>query len=447
MTDARARVQRVCVVGLGKLGACIAAALASRGFDVVGTDVDPSKADALRQRRAPVEEPGLQEMIERGSSRLQATSDWDEAVAQSDAAFFVPATPSLPDGSFSNDFLLQALRAIGEEVARQEKSRYLFVVNSTVTPGSCDSVFKPLLEETLNGKYGEDFGLCYNPEFIALGDVIRGLLEPDFVLIGESDELSGRRLEDVYARFCTNNPPIIRMSNVNAELAKISVNCFVTMKVSFVNQLTAVAARLPGADARVILEAIGRDRRIGAAYLKPGLGYGGPCFPRDNRLFQYVARVAGAEAALAEAADRINEQVNQRLFETVRAHAHVGEAVAVLGLAYKPGTNVIECSPGVWLCEQLAQEGWSVLAHDYAAGETAARTLSNGRVRVCSDPQQIFQEGCRTLVVTCPWPAYRDLFAKAGPLLQPGSVVIDPWAFLKESVSQARQVVHVAVLA
>ena len=266
MTDARARVQRVCVVGLGKLGACIAAALASRGFDVVGTDVDPSKVDALRQRRAPVEEPGLQEMIERGSSRLQATSDWDEAVAQSDAAFFVPATPSLPDGSFSNDFLLQALRAVGGKVASQKKSRYLFVVNSTVTPGSCDTGLKPLLEETLNGKCGEDFGLCYNPEFIALGDVIRGLLEPDFVLIGESDELSGRRLEDVYARFCTNNPPIIRMSNLNAELAKISVNCFVTMKVSFVNQLTAVTARLPGADARVILEAIGQDRRIGAAY-------------------------------------------------------------------------------------------------------------------------------------------------------------------------------------
>lgn len=440
-------IHRLAVVGLGKLGACIAAALAGRGVEVVGIDVDSAKVDALRQRRAPVEEPGLQEMIEQASSRLQATSDWDEAIAQSDAAFFVPATPSLPDGSFDNSYLVEALRSAAQVGRAGKKEQFLFVVNSTVTPGSCDNVFKPLLEETLRGKCGEDFGLCYNPEFIALGDVIQGLLEPDFVLIGESDQLSGRRLEDIYRRFCTNSPPIMRMSNLSAELAKISVNCFVTMKVSFVNQLTAVAARLPGADARVILEAIGKDTRIGASYLKAGLGYGGPCFPRDNQLFQYVARVAGVEAALAEAADRINEQVNERLFDTVRAHARAGETVAVLGLAYKPNSNVIECSPGIWLCQRLAQEGWTVLAHDYAAGETAARALSNGRVRVCPDPQQVFREGCRTFVVTCPWPQYKELFAQAGPLLKPGSVVIDPWALLNGSVIQTRSVDHVSVLA
>ena len=444
---AKGEIRCLAVVGLGKLGACIAAALAGRGFEVVGIDVDRSKVDALRQHRAPVEEPGLQEIIGQGSSRLQAASDWAKAISQADAAFFVPATPSLPDGSFDNSYLVEALRSAAQVVRAEKKEQFLFVVNSTVTPGSCDNVFKPLLEETLKGKCGEDFGLCYNPEFIALGDVIRGLLEPDFVLVGESDELSGRRLEEIYRRLCTNSPPVLRMSNLNAELAKISVNCFVTMKVSFVNQLTAVAARLPGADARVILEAIGRDRRIGATYLKPGLGYGGPCFPRDNRLFQYVARAAGVEAALAEAADRINEQVNERLYETVRAHARAGETVAVLGLAYKPNTNVIECSPGIWLCERLAQEGWSVLAHDYAAGETAARALSSGRVRVCPDPRQIFQEGCRAFVVTCPWPEYKELFAKAGPLLKPGSIVIDPWSLLNGGVNRDRGVNHVSDLA
>jgi UDPglucose 6-dehydrogenase len=434
------------VVGLGKLGACIAGCLASRGFDVVGIDTDFSKVDALRQRRAPVDEPGLQEMIEQ-ASRLRATTDWKEAVTQSDAAFFVPATPSLPDGSFSNAFLLRALQTVGEEVARQEKPQYLFVVNSTVTPGSCDSVFKPLLERVLGGECGENFGVCYNPEFIALGAVLRGLLEPDFVLIGESDPYAGQRLEGVYRDLCINGCPVMRMSNLNAELAKISVNCFVTMKVSFVNQLAAVAARLPGADARVILDAIGNDHRIGADYLKPGLGYGGPCFPRDNRLFQYTAQMAGAEAALAAAADQINEQVNQRLLETVRAYAKLGETVAVLGLAYKPNTNVVECSPGIWLCEHLAQGGWPVLAHDFAAGENAARALSNGRIRVCSDSQQVFQENCRTFVVTCPWPHYRELFTRAQSQLNPGSVVIDPWGLLHGCFAQDQEVNHVSTLA
>ncbi|MCI0721176.1 MAG: 3-hydroxyacyl-CoA dehydrogenase NAD-binding domain-containing protein, partial [Acidobacteria bacterium] len=135
--DEEPKIQKVCVVGLGKLGACIAAVLASRGYAVVGVDVDSAKVDALRRRRAPVEEPGLQEMIEQASSRLQATSDWVDAIAQSDAAFFVPATPSLPDGSFDNSFLVAALRSAAQVVRAEKKQQFLFVINSTVTPGSC----------------------------------------------------------------------------------------------------------------------------------------------------------------------------------------------------------------------------------------------------------------------------------------------------------------------
>jgi UDPglucose 6-dehydrogenase len=214
------------------------------------------------------------------------------------------------------------------------------------------------------------------------------------------------------------------MSNINAELAKITVNCAVTMKISFANQLGAVCAKIPGADAHVILQAVGRDRRIGSHYFKPGLGYGGPCFPRDNQLFQYTARSVGAEAPLAAATDRINEGVNQRLLQTVLAHARPGQPVAVLGLAYKPYTNVIECSPGIWLCRELAARGFRVLAHDYAASNGASAVLAERGVQLCAEPGELFREGCRTFAITCPWPAYRDLFVPGTP--PAGIAIIDP---------------------
>ena len=430
MLQGAGKLQKIGVVGLGKLGSCVAACLASRGFDVIGIDADPVKVETLQNGRAPVEEPRLQEKINEGRPRLKATKNFAEIVEHSDVCFFITPTPSLPDGSFDNQYLIQALQSVASEVHRQGKANYLFNVNSTVTPGTCDSIFKPMLEKILEGKCGKDFGLGYNPEFIALGNVVYGLLEPDFVLVGESDAQTGERLEHIYGRFCANNAPVERMSCADAELAKISVNCAVTMKISFVNQLSAVCAKMPGTDPRVILGAIGRDRRIGSEYLKPGLGYGGPCFPRDNRLFQYTAKSVGVEAPLAHATDRVNDQVNARLLQTVLAHAPNGDSVAVLGLAYKPLSNVIECSTGVWLCQQLAGKGTTVLAHDYAANGNASPTLTAAKVKIVEDPMKLLD--CRVLVVTCPWPGYLELFKSGKNDLKPGTVLIDPWGMLKD---------------
>ena len=441
------QIQKIAVFGLGKLGACIAAGLASRGFQVIGYDVDRRKTEAVKKGLAPIEEPHLQETIAKAGSRLKATDEIQEAVAQSEASFFVPSTPSLPDGSFSNHFLIPALESAAVAVRQQQKQRHLFVVNSTVTPGTSDDVLKPLLEKILEGECGKAFGLCYNPEFIALGDVIHGLLQPDFVLIGQSDPLSGELLEQVYRTFNTNSAPIERMSNINAELAKISLNCAVTMKISFVNQLSGVCARIPGADPGVILKAIGKDRRIGLDYLKPGLGFGGPCFPRDNRLFQYVAQSVGAEDALSRATDKVNEDVNRRLFETVLSVCPDGAAVGVLGLAYKPFTAVVDRSPGMWLCERLAGADRQVFAHDYLAGRNAASVLPNGRVRVCEDPAEVLQNGSQTFVVTCPWPAYKELFESSAPQLSSkGAVIVDPWRLLDTLAPSLKNVRHITTL-
>ena len=289
-------IQSASVFGLGKLGACIAATLAARGFDVVGVDIDAEKVRRVNEGLPPVEEPLLAQTIQAGRARLRASTDLREAV-KTDVSFFIPPTGSLPDGSFSNEYLLKAMQPCAKALAGAGKKGHLFVCSSTTTPGACDTVLVPMIEKETKWTCGRDFGFCYNPEFIALGNVINGLLEPDLVLIGESDPESGAALEAFYRKYNRNRPQISRMSLVSAELTKISLNSYITMKISFTNQLRMIAERFPKADIHAVLDAIGSDSRIGKKYLRAGLSYGGPCFPRDNRLVAYTARQVGVSAS------------------------------------------------------------------------------------------------------------------------------------------------------
>jgi UDPglucose 6-dehydrogenase len=288
---------KVSVVGLGKLGVCVAAVLADRGFKVVGIDVDKAKVDVVNSGRSLIPEPTLEDLISQNSKNLRATTNHYDAVKQTQASFVIVPTPSEPDGSFSLKFVVEAIEKIGRAIADKD-GYHLVVINSTVSPGSMENRVKPLLEEVTGKKCGMDFGLCYNPEFIALGDVIRGLLEPDLVLIGESDPKAGSILADMYKRICVNNPPIERTSFINAEIAKIAINSYITMKITFANLLAEICENTDGADVDEVTRIIGRDSRIGSKYLKGGLGYGGPCFPRDNIAFARFAEYVGVKAEL-----------------------------------------------------------------------------------------------------------------------------------------------------
>jgi UDPglucose 6-dehydrogenase len=412
-------IKTASVCGLGKLGACIAATLAARGFEVVGVDIDKEKVTKINQGLVPLDEPLLAETIRAGHRRLRATLDPRETVA-TDATFFIPPSPSLPDGSFSNEFLLKAMQPVAGAMRAAGKRNHLFVCSSTTTPGAIDGVLIPMLERELGGICGRDFSVCYNPEFIALGDVINDLLEPDLVLIGESDPQSGAALEQLYKKYNRNSPRVARMSIVSAELTKISLNSYVTMKISFTNQLRLIAARHPRADIHAILDALGSDSRIGRKYLRAGLSYGGPCFPRDNRLLAYTASRVGLQAPLAEASDRINERTKEDLVETVQEMVRPGDIVAVLGVTYKPGTYITEEAAGLYLAQRLKYRGYRVLVHDFAA--TLANTPSLREFELISDWEEFKNNpGVRLAVVCCPWPQYRELAPAAG------TKVFTPW--------------------
>jgi len=400
-------IQSVSVCGLGKLGGCMAATFAARGFPVVGVDIDPDKIQKVNSGIPPVDEPLLKETMAEGKGRLRATNDAAEAV-KTDVSFFIPPSPSLPDGSFSNEYLLKAMQPVARAVREAGKTGHIFVCSSTTTPGAIDSVLIPMLEKETGWTCGSEFHFCYNPEFIALGNVINGLLEPDFVLIGESDPAAGAVLEELYRHYNRNKCRIARMSIISAELTKISVNSYITMKISFTNQLRMIAEKFPKAEINTILDAIGTDTRIGHKYLRAGLSFGGPCFPRDNRLLAYAAREVGSEAPLAEASDRTNELTKSNLLAKVTELVPAGGTVLVLGLSYKPDTYITEESAGLHLAQHLKRQGYRVLVHDFAA--TPSNSPALHEFEVVEDLKDIEKRTGIDLAVVCsPWPQYRDI--------------------------------------
>ncbi len=431
---------RISVIGLGKLGACMAASMASKGAHVIGVDVNSSTVDALNEGKAPVVEPHLQEMIAANRPRLRATSEFNEAVAGSSLTFIIVPTPSDKSGGFSIRYAEQAARSIGRAL-RNKKEYHLVALTSTVMPGSTQYGILPALEEESGKKCGRDFGLCYNPEFIALGSVIYDLLHPDFILIGESDERAGAVLEEWYGQYCDNHPPVARMNFVNAELAKISVNTYVTMKITFANMMAAICEELPGADVDTVTAAIGRDSRIGRRYLTGGLGYGGPCFPRDNKALASMAQTLGAPGALADTTDRVNQALLARQAERIHALLRPGMRLGILGLAYKPNTNVIEESQGLALAQALSDNGNPVAVYDALALDNA-RSVLKDKVQYMNSATECIRNS-DLVVVTLPAEEFSALEAADFPRREEKLVVLDCWRTLAAALRDCPWVEYV----
>jgi len=357
-------IQRIGVVGLGKLGAPMAAVFAKSGYDVLGGDINADYVEKLQQGVAPVDETDLQAFITLGKERLNATTDITSIGKLCDAIFVIVPSPSDAHHNFSNEYIIDAVKTLGTGIKDSQDPK-LVVITSTVMPGSTGGPIKTALEEASGRPLGPNLGLCYNPEFIALGSVIQDMLNPDFILIGESDQKWGETLEAIYQKACAQPPIFKRMNFVNAEITKISVNTYTTTKISYANMLANLCTQIRGADADIVADAVGTDSRIGTKYLKGGVGFGGPCFPRDNKAFISLAQSSGVDATLAEATDTINRQqidvIEHMIFD---AMSDEDTKIGIYGLAYKNGTAVTEASHGWILAERLAQKQAQVFVYD-----------------------------------------------------------------------------------
>jgi UDPglucose 6-dehydrogenase len=355
-------------------------------------------------------------------------------VAATDVTFIVVPTPSDETGGFSLAYLLDACGPVADALAAKD-DYHLVVITSTVLPGATDSEIVPLLEQRSGKRVGADFGLCYNPEFIALGSVIRDMLRPDMVLIGESDERAGSLLAAIYETTTENEPVIARMNFVNAELAKISINTFVTTKISYANMLAELCERLPGADIDTVTSAVGADSRIGVKYLRGAMPYGGPCFPRDNVAFAALARSLGTRATLAEATDEVNRRQVARIRDLVASRVDAGARVAVLGLAYKAQTPVVEEAAGLHLAQLLVDGGFDVSVYDPVAAATARPLLGDTVTFAASAADAV--TSADAVVIATPWDEFRlldlSLLQREGGRM----LVVDGWRVLDAAAVDA----------
>lgn len=375
-------MNRIAVVGLGKLGSCIAACFANAGVFVKGCDLDVEKTQAINEGKAPVDEPQLNDYLVRAHKygTITATADINKVTADTQACIFVVPTPSLSNGRFDNSFIAKTLEA----VAKTAPPDYLFIIASTVAPGSCDREFLPLL-----AKYHHT-NLSYTPQFIALGTVIPNLIRPDFLLVGESNEKSGINAAELWARLHPSGANAHVMSLTEAELAKLALNCALAAKIGLANEIGMLAESL-GCDPHRVLGAVGSDHRIGRDYFRYGFAVAGPCLPRDGACLRHVALEVRRKAHLATAADQVNTEL---LWKIAHECASRPGRIGILGTAYKPGTPHTDRSASLSIARYLTGKGREVRTTDPAAPHT--HSLDEALE-------------CEIIFVATDWPEYRNL--------------------------------------
>ena len=291
------------------------------------------------------------------------------------------------------------------------------VVSSTVMPGSCEKEFIPLLEARSGLTVGQEIGLAYSPEFIALGSVLKDMSQPDLILIGESDPRTGDVVSEIALSMVSNSPEIRRMSLSSAEITKIAINTFVTTKISYANMLSELCDEIPGSNIDDVTNAVGSDRRVGNLYLKGALGYGGPCFPRDNAALAFSAESRGLKADIARATDSVNRRQVERIVSLVLRNSESGDQVGVAGIAYKPSTPVVDESQALDIARALSEADRNVVAFDPLVDGSTIGGSENFVVTKSSSEM----DRATVIVMTNP---------ELGPALEdtaPGALIIDMW--------------------
>ncbi len=342
----------ISIIGVGKLGLCLSLNLERKGFNIVGVDVSESYVSSLNNKSFKSTEPYVNEFLQSSKNIFFTTSL--ELALKNDVIFVVVKTPSTPEWKYDHtqiDNIVDELIKIGKQNTRKD-----LIINSTTFPGYCDTIQKRLSD--LN------YFVSYNPEFIAQGSIIMDQLNCDSVLIGESDKTAGDTIEHIYKVMCDSNPIINRMSRTESELTKLSVNCFLTTKISFANMIGDISERI-NCNPNVILNAVGSDSRIGNKYLKPGFGFGGPCFPRDNRALSKCAEEVGIDAVISKSTDIMNEKhLEYQIQNFVKNNPDMTKKVVIPYVTYKKESTLIEESQQLKFALSLKNMGYNVVVSD-----------------------------------------------------------------------------------
>ena len=414
-------------LGLGYVGLTYAVAFACTGFKVLGYDVDQEKARDIAAGRLPIYEPELDKLLHRSLQErsFQILNNPMKTVLESDITFITVGTPENVDGSVNLKYVIDASRLIGEAI-KHKKDWHLIVIKSTVPPGTTEKVVAKTIMETSTKRVGKDFGLCVNPEFLREGNAVEDVFNPDRIIIGAYDKRSGDRLEEVFRQFYGKNlPPIIKTNLVNAEIIKYANNAFLAMKISFINMIANLCEKIPGADVRVVAKGIGLDRRIGADFLKAGLGFGGSCLPKDLKALQAYSKELQVKLPLVEATLKINELQPLKAVQmlTDLLGNLNGRQVAVLGLAFKPNTDDMRNAVSIKIVNELLAKGAKVIVYDPAALKNAKKIFGNS-VEYANSALECLRGAEAALIVT-EWDEFKKLTPEDFKNLMKTPIIID----------------------
>ncbi|NOT07417.1 MAG: UDP-glucose/GDP-mannose dehydrogenase family protein [Gemmatimonadales bacterium] len=416
---------KVTIVGSGYVGLVAGACLAETGNDVVCADVDARKIARLTASDIPIYEPGLEELVRRNQEegRLRFTTDVGAAVQHGKVVFIAVGTPPGEDGSADLKHVLSVARTVGQHMNEAK----VVVTKSTVPVGTAEKVRAAVRAETR-----DPFHVCSNPEFLKEGAAIEDFMKPDRVVLGVDSDEAREIMAELYAPFVRTGNPILFMDIPSAEVTKYAANAMLATRISFMNQVADLCERV-GADVSMVRKGIGSDRRIGTAFLFPGPGYGGSCFPKDVKALISTSRQMGMEPSLLEAVEEVNERQKRVLAKKLVARlgpSLKGRQIAIWGLAFKAETDDMRESPSIALIDGILDAGGAVRVHDPKAMEVA-RELFGDRLYYARDPYDALA-GADALAIVTEWLVYRNPdFERmrtllAAPLVFDGRNLYDP---------------------
>ncbi|MHC4448394.1 MAG: UDP-glucose dehydrogenase family protein [Planctomycetota bacterium] len=409
---------KVAVIGTGYVGLVVGACLAETGNDVICADVDKGKIAALKKNKIPIYEPGLEALVagNQTDGRLSFTTDVGVAVEAAEVVFIAVGTPPDEDGSADLQHVLDVARTIGEHMNGPK----VVITKSTVPVGTAAKVRAAIVEWT-----SEKFHVCSNPEFLKEGAAVADFMKPDRVIIGVDADDAAEVMRELYAPFVRTGNPMIFMDVASAELTKYAANAMLASRISFMNQIAELCEQV-GADVTLVRQGIGSDSRIGQAFLFPGPGYGGSCFPKDVRALIATAEERGVAFDVLQAVEAVNARQKQKLGEKLAAMFEgrlEGKTIAVWGLAFKAETDDMRESPAIDLLESLLAAGAQVHAHDPGAMETAQR-LFGDRIRYARRMYDAVEEADGLVIVT-EWLEYRNPDFERIRSVMRGALIVD----------------------
>ncbi len=395
----------ILVVGLGKLGLCTATCFAELGNDVIGYDLDDDRLRMIEEKKCYIDEPDLKFRMKKvvDSRSLTVSGNIRDAIMHTNRMYIIVPTPSDSSGEFSNQYIFDVLTKAAPAI-KDRGEFYVVNVVSTVMPGSCAKFIK-YLEAQTGLKCGTHFGLTYNPEFIAIGTVMENFMHPDMTLIGYSDRKSCEIIEKDYEPMCSL---LCSMPLLNAEITKLSLNYALALKISFANELAALCEGIPGSNVEDIAGAIGCDSRIGRKFLNPGLGFAGPCLPRDNVAFGVLCKKNGYHSQLSSATLKINENVINRIISKIVEHSGPEYYIDIFGMSYKSGTSLTEGSQSILLKEKLEEIGYPVRTFDQSISYEEEQLKMPSAIIMMSDSLPL-PGGCgKNILLVDPWRRFEN---------------------------------------